>query len=490
MKYLVFVFTILISNLICSQENNIFHDRDFWKTNPTIATIDKKIAEGHDIAALNSYAFDAVVYALLEKTENKTIQYILSKPGNDVNKKTHDGRTYIFWAAYKNNIEMMKYVYEKGARTDIVDTHGYTFLNFAASTGQINQDLYEYSFKIGANITTEKNHSGANALLLIAPYLNDFKLIDYFISKGASLEDKDDKGNGIFEYAAKSGNINFLKALIRNGVSKGKNAMIFASQGLRRKKNTLETYRALEGLGVKVNIIDNRGRNPLHSIAYTTKNLETYKYFIDKGVAVDLQDNAGNSPFMNATNSNTLEVVQFLSKYVKDINVKNKDGKSALASAVNRNSTDVIKFLIEKGADINTRDKNRNTLSYYLINNFRAKNTKRFEDKLSLLQKTGLVINEIQNTGNTLLHIATERNDLELLKRLSSFNIDVNIKNDNDLSALQIGVMKAKNDKIIKYLISIGADKNVKTNFDETIYDLASENEILQKNKTNINFLK
>jgi ankyrin repeat protein len=129
-------------------------------------------------------------------------------------------------------------------------------------------------------------------------------------------------------------------------------------------------------------------------------------------------------------------------------------------------------------------------LSYYLINNFRVKNTKRFEDKLSLLQKNGLVINEIQNNGNTLLHIATERNDLALLKKLSSFNIDVNIKNDNDLSALQIGAMKAKNDKIIKYLISIGADKIVKTNFDETIYDLASENEILQKNKTNINFLK
>jgi ankyrin repeat protein len=76
------------------------------------------------------------------------------------------------------------------------------------------------------------------------------------------------------------------------------------------------------------------------------------------------------------------------------------------------------------------------------------------------------------------------------LKRLSSFDIDLNIKNDAGLSALQIAVMKAKNDKIIKYLLSIGADKNVKTNFNETVFDLASENELLQKSNTNISFLK
>ena len=490
MKNYLFIFILLISQIIFSQKNNIFHNRDFWKTNPSIQTIEEKIEEGNNVAALTNSAFDATSYSLIEKVDNKTIKYLLTKKGNDVNKLTHDGRTYIFWAAYMDNLEMMRYLVSKGAKTEIVDNHGYSILNFSATTGQTNQKLYDYLFGMNANIKTEKNNSGANALLLVAPHLKDLRLANYLISKGANLKDKDNNGNGFFEYAAKGGNIKFLKKLLNKGVYKGKNAMIFASQGLRRKKNKLETYQFLETEGIRANVIDEKGRNPLHAIAYSNKNLATYKYFISKGVTVDLQDKEGNSPFMNAANSNNIEIVKFLSKRVKDINTKNKNGYSALGMAVDENSVEVVQFLIENGADINTKDKKGNTLSYPILNNYKTQNTKLFEAKLALLQKHGLVLNEIQNAGNTLLHIATENNNIPLLKRLSSFNIDLNIKNDAGLSALQIAVMKAKNDKIIKYLLSIGADKNVKTNFNETVFDLASENELLQKSNTNISFLK
>jgi ankyrin repeat protein len=488
-KYL-FALLFSLSLTTFSQKENIFHDRDFWKTNPSIQTIEEKIDEGNNVTALTSSAFDATSYALIENVDNKTIKHLLTKKGNGVNKLTHDGRTYIFWAAYMDNLEMMRHLVSKGAKTDIIDNHGYSILNFSATTGQTNQKLYDYLLDMNANIKTEKNHSGANALLLVAPHLKDLKLADYLISKGASLKDKDYNGNGFFEYAVKGGNIQFLKEILKKGVHKGKNAMIFASQGLRRKKNKLETYQFLEEEGVNVNVIDEKGRNPLHSIAYTDKNLATYIYFISKGVREDLQDKEGNSPFMNAANSNNLEIVKFLSKSVKNINVKNENGHSALAMAVNRNSIEVVQFLIESGADINTKDKSGNTLSYLVLNNYKTKNTNPFEEKLALLQKNGFVLNENQNAGNTLLHIATERNSISLLKRLSSFDIDLNSKNDAGLSALQIAAMRAKDDKIIKYLLSIGADKSVKTDFNETVFNLASENELLKKSNTNISFLK
>jgi len=482
------LFFFLISLSITGQKSNVFHNRNFWKANPSIKHIDQKATEGNDITALNSNAFDAVVYAILEKTDTKTIKHLLSKKGNDVNKRTHDARTYIFWAAYSKNLELMKYLVSKGAKTDLIDSHGNTVLNFTAATGQLNKKIYEYLFKMDANINTEKNHNGANALLLIAPYAKDYSLLKYLISNGASLHDKDNNGDGIFEYAAKGGHISLLKKLLEKKVLIGNNAIIFASQGLRKKKNALETFKILENLGIKTNVINNRGKNPLHAIAYSSEDNAIYTYFINKGVDINLQDTDGDTPFMNAANSNTLEVVKFLSKNVKEINLKNKKGLSALAMAVNRNAVDVIKFLLNKGADIHTKDKEGNTLSYYLINNFRAHKTASFENKLLLLEEKGLTVNQLQNAGNTLLHIATQRNNLGLLKRLSSFKIDVNAINKKDLSALQIAVMKAKDDKIIKYLIGIGADKNIKTAFDESLFDLASENELLRK--YNINFLK
>ena len=264
--------------------------------------------------------------------------------------------------------------------------------------------------------------------------------------------------------------------------------MLFASKGSRNKQNTLETYQFLEKNGIKPNVVDADNRNPLHYIARNNKDISTFKYFIDKGVATNLQDKEGNSPFMNAANSNTLEVVRLLSKDVKNINLKNNYGRSALTNAVNRNFADVIEYLLKKGADINTVDKEGNTLSYYLIKNFKANKPEIFEAKLKVLTKNGLVVNQLQNSGNTLLHIATLENNLPLLKELAVFKIDVNAINKESLSALQIAVMKAKNTEIIKYLLSIGADKNIKTDFDESLFDLASENELLKKQQ--INFLK
>ncbi|OUS02552.1 hypothetical protein A9Q86_03350 [Flavobacteriales bacterium 33_180_T64] len=496
-KYVIAFFVCLISTSFFAQESNVFLDRAFWKENPSIETIQKHINLGNDPSELNQHAFDAVSYALLEKVDNETIQFLLLKPGNGVNKITHDGRTYIFWAAYKDNLEMMEYLVNKGAKTDIIDSHGYSLLNFAAVTGQLNAKLYDFCIENGSKLSEETNHNGANSLLLLAPFIKEIKTIDYFISKGMDMRSTDNNGNGIFNYATKGGNIDLLKTLIAKDVphkslnKNGGNTMLFASQGTRRYQNTLAMYQFLESLGVKANVTtNNNGRNPLHAIAFENENLEVFNFFIERGVDVNQQDENGNSPFMNAANSNNLSVVNYLSTYVKNINSKTKNGHSALTMAVNRNSVDVVKFLLEKGADIKEKDAEGNTLAYYLLNTFKTNAPEVFEAKLKLLKTNGLVLNTIQSDGNTLIHLAVQKNKLALLKTLKPFHIDVNAKNNDGLSALQIAAMKSKTKAILEYLILIGADKMVKTEFDESVYDLAKENELLKLNNIDINFLK
>lgn len=493
------IFVILLV-LVCSSEllaqENIFLSRDYWKTNPAVKEIKLSITENNNPSELNKNAFDAIVYALLEKTNDATIKYLLALESNDVEKRTHDSRTYIFWAAYKGNINIMKHLFDKGAVINITDSHGNTPVTFAAVTGQKDTAVYDLFEKNGAVLNQEKNEDGVNALLLVAPYLEDEKELSYFIGKGFSLNDKDPIGNNIFNYAAKKGNIEFLKMLIKKGVNpkvtnkEGGNAILYASQGTRNSQNSLETYKFLENLGIAVNVVGDKGRNPLHSLAYKNNNLDLFSYFIKKGVVINLQDNGGDSPFMNAANSNDLKVVQFLSHYIKDFDLKDENGRSALAMAVNRNSTDVVDFLFKKGADIQVKDKEGNSLAYYLLNTFKAKDTEVFEAKLKLLEENGLSMNQTQNGGNTLLQIATQKNNLSLLKRLASFGISINSKNDEGYTALHIAAMKSENDAILKYLISLGADRSIKTEFDETVLDLASENELLQKQNVKLNFLQ
>lgn len=495
-KKIIFTCTLLFEISIWGQKPNVFLDREYWKTHPTVTDINQKIIEEHDISELTSNAFDAVCYALLEKVDNKTIKYLLSKEGNGVNKLTHDGRTYIFWAAYKNNLEIMKFLKDYGANTDIVDSHGYSLLNFAATTGQLNPKIYDFCIENGSNPSTEKNREGASALLLIAPHLKDLSMVHYFTSKGLDLHSTDDNGNGLFNYAAKSGNIQLMDSLLKLGVPckesnvSGENAMIFASRGMRNQLNKLPFFQYLERLNISPNIVSEDGTNPLHAIARREKELEIFEYFISKGVDVNQANEKGNTPFMNAALMNDLTIVKSLSKHLKDIDHRNEQGQTALSLAVMRNSFDVIHYLIKLGASTAVKDSKGNSLFYYLLQSLRAGKMAAFKKKASLLVSEDLSVHDLHKDGNSLYHLAAETNNTSLIRWVNSKKIDINAKNNVGMTPLHIAIITAKDDKVIRLLLDLGADKTIKTAFGESSLALAMENEILKEKNTDFNFLK
>lgn len=493
---MLILIVLLVLGLHMDAQENVFLARDYWKANPVISQVEKDIKAGNDPTQLNNNAFDAVVYALLEKADNATIKYLLSKKGNGVNKRTHDGRTYIFWAAYKDNLEMMKYLVDQGAKTDLIDSHGYSVLNFAAVTGQQNTKLYDFCIAHGANISEEKNNDGANALLLVAPFLKDDVLIDYFVSKGVDLHATDDHGNGIFNYATKKGNIEVLDLLIKKGVAyktlnkEGGNAFIFASQGTRSSSNTLKTYTYLETLGLQPDITTDQGFTPLHALAYKNTDLDIFSYFIKKGVDVNQPDMNGNTPFINAAFRNDISSVKFLANHIKDINVANKNGITSLMRALQRNDIKISQFLLDNGANASVKDLHGNSTAYYVLQSYTDKNPEVFNQKLKLIQKQGVDFSAPQADSHTLWHLAIKENDLDLLKIIATLNIPINHKNKDGYTALHLAAMKATDTNILHFLIAKGANKKIKTEFDETALDLANENELLQKQHVQLNFLQ
>ncbi len=491
-KILSFVFFfILISGVA---QENLFLERSYWKKNPSIAAIEKAITDGNDVAELNRNMFDAVSYAILEQVDNTTLKHLISKKGNEVDKITHDGRTYIFWAAYKGNMELVEWLVAQGARADIEDAHGYTVLNFAANAGQTNTAMYDFLLANNAPLTGT-TRSGANALLLVASSAKDEDILTYFIEKGLPFDSVDDNQNGIFQYAAKGGNLSLLKTLADKGADvkrinkNGENALFMAAQGTRSKQHGEALFAYLEELGLNPSITNNDGKNLLHLLANRNAEKAVFEHFLGKGLDPNAQDVEGNTPLMYAARGNSLQIVTLLTKATQDINLKDKKGRSALALAVSRNKPEVVKFLIENGADVTTKDGDGNTLAYYLLETFSVKNPTAFEAKWELLDKAGLKMNTLQAAGNSLLHLAAKENNLALLKRLKDFGIDVNQKNEEGNTPLHLAAMSTSNTAILKYLIAEGADLSLKTDFEESVYDLAKENELLQNIEDQLEFL-
>ncbi|WP_286927593.1 ankyrin repeat domain-containing protein [Flavobacterium sp. UBA4197] len=487
----LFIASITFASFTLQAQNNVFLERSYWKKNPDVTQIKAEIAKGSNPSQLNTNAFDPVVFAIIEDAANDAVKFLLEQKGNDVNKLTHDGRTYIFWAAYRGNTDLMEYLLARGAKTNVLDDHGYTYLNFAAANGQSNTKVYDLALKNGANLKKDLDHDGANALLLIAPHDKDFTLINYFIGKGLDIKSTDANGNTAFNYAARTGNITTLKRLLEKGVTFNDNAMIFASQGTRSTANTLELYQYLESLKIKPTAVSKNGQNALHAIVRKDKQEDIIKYFIEKGVDINQADHDGTTAFMNAAMANSdVAVINLLAASVKNINQVNKKGISALALAVRSNTPEVVRLLIQKGADVNVADANGDNLAYYLIQSYNPQKAEAFEAKLKALEEKGFKVATPQKNGNTLYHLAVAKNDLSLIKLVERYKVDVNAKNKEGMTALHKAAMTAQDAAILKHLMALGAKKDAVTEFKETAYDLASENEALTKNKIAIDFLK
>ncbi len=498
-KNLFISFALVASLLVSAQQKNTLLEQSFWKTAPNVNTVKAEIAKGNSPSESNPNAFDVTVLAINNDAPTETIKFLLEQPGNEVTKLTHDSRIYLHWAANKGNVAIVEYLIAKGSDIYLEDSKGEIPVTFAASGGQANTAVYDAFFKAGIDVK-KKYKDGTNLLLMAIPNDKNLSLTNYFISKGLSLAAVDNNGNTAFNYAARSGNITLLKTLLEKGVKYNDYALIIAAQGSRRGSNTIETYKYLvDDLKLKPAVTSKAGETVLHFLASKPNQIENINYFLSKGVDANRVDNQGNTSLMVATKETA--ALELLLPIVKNINLQNNKGESALTMAVKSGTPEAVALLLNKGADVNVIDKEGNNLVIYLIQSYKpqmnrgpeATNTPAqdpFAVKTKLLQDKGLNLASAQKDGNTLYHLAIAKNDLALIKKITELNIDVNVKNKDGLTALHKAAMISKDDTILKYLLSIGAKKDAITEFDESAYALAKENESLTKNNISVEFLK
>ena len=495
MKSLITLLSLISFLCADAQNTNKFLDRNFWKSEPSVLDIKNNIKEGNNPTEKGPSSFDGVAYAIIDNAPLESIKYMLSLEGNPVTKSTHGGVKYLQWAAYKGNLEVMKHLLKLGANPNASTSRGTNMLLMAAIGGVQKPAVYDLILKEGISLDYT-NMLGSNALLLLSgATIKDTSIFQYFIDKKMSLDIADKDGNNLFFYAAKGGNIKTMKfwrqkAVAYNAINhKGENAVLFASQGMKRQALRLDVFKYLsEELDIEVDQVSWEGKTPLH-LSARRGNPELFNFFISKGVSANQIDTNGNTALINAAAGSKENLEKILAN---SNNIMHQDrlGKSAITTAIERGKKENFDFLLSKGADLHIKDFLKNDLMYYVFKSHNSKRKEVTQHFINELSAAGLNGKKIDENKNTLAHMAIEKHSVFLLEKAIEMGTNINLKNNINISPLHLAAMKARNKDLIDVLLNNGAEKNTLTEFNESPYDLALQNELLNKGNIDFAFLK
>lgn len=494
MNKLKLVLVLLLSFQWMAAQENPLTSGNFWKSNPDVARVKAVMAKGHSLKAKGGHGMDVLNYALAGGASVPVVEYLVKEGGFELNKKVA-WQPPVFFAAASGNFDLVKYLIEKGADAKALSRGRSLFLAMVEG-GNIDDKVFHFFEQKGINLKYDTDRYGRSALLLAAQKMKNASDLAIFEKYGFDFNGTDTMGNGLFFYASRSGNIALLKHLVKEGYyygvnpNSGDNVFTFATQRARGVKPVnLKTLTYLKSLGLNPAQVNKKGSNALLNMVFSVKDPKVWQFFIDNGADANLENRRG-IPLIAASYRGTPEVLAVLLSKTKDINARNKSGVSAIIYAVRSNTPVAVKFLLENGADVKAADNKGHDLGGYLVTNYR-RNIDQVKKKMEVIKSYGYDSRYRQPDGSTLLHLAAKKNKPELVDFVLSLKgIKINTKDNNGYTALHKAAMTAKDLKTLKLLVKKRARKRIKTELGETAYDLAMENELLEKYQKELKFLK
>jgi serine/threonine-protein phosphatase 6 regulatory ankyrin repeat subunit B len=258
------------------------------------------------------------------KREN-ALAAITPAPQVDVNEKAGDGSTALMWAAYNDDLELVRALLKVGAKANVTSNFGATALSEAIKIG--NLQMFRALLDAGADI--ESPNLDNQTALMLAISSNQPEMAKILIERGANVKAIETfRDQTALMWAAGANQPEIVDLLL----AKGANTQV----NLRAHADDWERTQTSEPRGQ----FSSRHTGGLTALLYATRSgcLRCAQSLVDAGADISKPNPDGVTPLLNAADNSRWDIVMYLLDKGANPHVWDMHGRTVLWITVDRKS--------------------------------------------------------------------------------------------------------------------------------------------------------
>lgn len=376
------------------------------------------------ISGINANSIDDDFINACKNGNLSRAENLLDEGANIEARDGSDRQTALVFAANEGHIDIVRMLIDRRANINAQDDKGWTALSEASYQGRY--DVVD--FLLGKGATTLLSTSWidsqryGNALFwCVQSYFNEYKdkvaIVELLLKNNAEPEGKNDDNLdtlGIAKQRNYKEIVDLLEKYKKERIAK------FNEYALLEAIRNHDISNAEKYLKQKVNpnsLLPNG--ESLLNYAVSAQNYAMVKLLLEYGANPNTQNELGTTAFMTAVKYGNQPIVNLLLSYGVNQNQTDNQGRTALFYAVENNDISILSALLSSGI-------NKNTTDIYGMTAFLYSCTLGNISVSKYLMKNGCSVSISDMYDTTALHIAVQKESLQLVRLLlSDGDIDI-----------------------------------------------------------------